>query len=131
MTHKNGGVIHGTSYSRTAVDIKATAEKDSDAIPYTFAAHVRPGCDTVPYLWGIGKVTVVKVLSSGKQLRKLGDLHIQMVVVIYECTLLVAVCCGSLRSTDMTSLRYTVWLAKMSNPKVNSDPDLNVLTPKQ
>ena len=35
---------------------------------------------TVAYMWGIGKVTVVKVLSSGKQLRKLGDLQIQMVV---------------------------------------------------
>ena len=79
----------------------------------------------------IQKATVVKILSSGKQLRKLGDLQIQMVVVIYECTLLVAVCYGSLGSTDMTSLRYTVWLAKMSNPKLNSDPDLNVLTPKQ
>ena len=79
----------------------------------------------------IQKATVVKILSSGKQLRKLGDLQIQMADVIYEYTLLVAVCCESLESTDMTSLRYTVWLAKMSNPKVNSDPDLNVLTPKQ
>ena len=79
----------------------------------------------------IQKATVVKILSPGKQLRKLGDLHIQMVVVIYEYTLLVAACCGSLGSTDMTSLRYTVWLAKMSNPKLNSAPDLNVLTPKQ
>ena len=78
----------------------------------------------------IQKATVVKILSSGKQLRKLGDLQIQMVVVIYECTLLVAACYGSLESTDMTSLRYTVWLAKLSNPKLNSDPDLNVLTLK-
>ena len=81
-------------------------------------------------MWGIGKVTVVKVLSSGKQLRKLGDLHIQMVDVMSECTLFVAACCGSLGSTDMTSLRYTVWLFKMSNPKLNSAPDLKALPPK-
>ena len=78
----------------------------------------------------IQKATVVKILSSGKQLRKLGDLQIQMADVIYECTLLVAACCGSLESTDMTSLRYTVWLAKMSNPKLNSAPDLKALTLK-
>ena len=87
------------------------------------------GCVSVIH-FHIQKATVVKILSSGKQLRKLGDLQIQMADVIYEYTLLVAVCCGSLESTDMTSLRYTVWLAKMSNPKLNSAPDLKALTLK-
>ena len=50
---------------------------------------------------GISKVTVVKVLSFDKQLRKLGDLQLQMVYVdvISECTLFVAACYGSLGST--------------------------------
>ena len=77
----------------------------------------------LPTCGGIGKVTVVKVLSSGKQLRKLGDLQIQMVDVISECTLCVAACYGSLGSTDMMSLRFTVWLSEMSNPKLNSAPE--------
>ena len=76
------------------------------------------------------KVTVVKVLSSGKQLRKLGDLQIQMVDVISECTLCVAACYGLLGSTDMMSLRFTVWLSKMSIPKLNSAPELKDLPPK-
>ena len=80
-------VMTGTSYDRTSDDIKVTAEKHSDIIPYLLAAQVLSGCDTVAYPWGIGKVTVVKVLSSGKQLRKLGDLQLQLVDVISECIL--------------------------------------------
>ena len=123
-------VITATSYGRTSLNIKATAQKHSDTMPYLLVAHVLSSCDTVAYLWGIGKVTVVKVLSSGKQPRKLGDLHIQMVDVIPECTLFVAVWYGTLGSSDMTSLRYTVSLSKMYKPKWNSAPDLNAIPPK-
>ena len=95
-------VMTGSSYGRTSDDIKATTEKHSDIIPYLLAAHVLSGCDTVAYLWGIGKVTVVKVLSSGKQLRKLGDLPLQLFDVSVPYYV-------SLGSTDMT-LRYTGYL---------------------
>ena len=54
-------VMTGTSYGRTSDDTKATVEKHSDIIPYMLTAHVLSGCDTVAYLWGIGKVTAVKV----------------------------------------------------------------------
>ena len=101
-------VLTGISYGRTAVDTKATIEKHSDIIPYLLTAYVLSGCDTVAHLWVIGKVTVVKVLLSGKQLKKLGDLQLQMVDVISECTLFVAACYGLLGSTNVTSLRYSL-----------------------
>ena len=50
-------VMTGTSYGRTSDNIKATAEKYSDIIPVGCTCSLRL---TVAYLWGIGKVTVVK-----------------------------------------------------------------------
>ena len=94
-------VMAGTSQGRTSVDIKATADKYKHIIPDLLAAHVLSGCDTVAYLWGIGKATVVKVLSSGKTLMKLGDQQMEMTDVMTEATKFVAACYGVPGSADI------------------------------
>ena len=122
-------VMAGTRQGRTTIDIKATVNNNRDIIPDLLAAHVLSGCDTVAYLWGVGKVTVLKVLSSGKHLTKLGQLPVEMADVIDEATHFVAACYSSPDSADMTALRYSVWSTKMSNPKLSSAPDLKTLPP--
>ena len=122
-------VMTGTSATRSSVDIKATVETHADIIGDLLPAHVLSGCDTVSYLWGIGKGTVVKILKSKKTLRKLGNLEEQMPNVMCEATKFIAACYGFPLEDNMTSLRYVVWSSKMSNTKLNSAPDLKVLPP--
>lgn len=49
-----------TQKQRTAIDIKATAEKNVDIVPYLLSAHALSGCDTVASLYGIGKSKVLR-----------------------------------------------------------------------
>ena len=49
---------------RTSVDIAATAMKHLEVIPYLLAAHAVSGCDSVSYMYGIGKAIVLKVLHN-------------------------------------------------------------------
>ena len=53
-----------TSHGRSVVDTRATVQKEASYITHVLPAHVLPGCDTVAYLWGIGKGTVVKILEK-------------------------------------------------------------------
>ena len=59
-------------------------------------------------LWGIDKITVVKILTHGMQLSKLGNLQISLEEVKPETTKFVAACYGLPALTDMTALRYSV-----------------------
>ena len=60
-------VMVGTSHGRSVVDIRATAQKHAGFNSQVLPAHVVPGCDTVTYLWGIGKDTVGKILKNVNQ----------------------------------------------------------------
>ena len=51
-----------TIRGRSALDIGKTVEKHKDIIPNILAAHALSVCDTVACCFGIGKVTVLKVL---------------------------------------------------------------------
>ena len=53
----------GTSATRTSVHIAATAMKHQAVMTYILAAHALSGCDSVAYMYGIGKATVLKVLQ--------------------------------------------------------------------
>lgn len=124
-----GLVLSGTSPSRSSTDIKATAEKHIDILEDLLPAHVLSGCDTVSCIWGIGKSTAIKTLKSGLTLRKLGCQEELIADIIAEATKFVASCYGFPRETDMTTLRYKVWTAKMGNHKLNTAPELRVLPP--
>ena len=123
-------VMIGSSSGRKCVDIKETVEKHLDIIDNVLPAHVLSGCDTVSCLWGIGKVTVLKVLKSGqKSLSKLGNTEEHDDEINNQCTSFITSCYGYPQETDMTSLRYMVWTNKMGNHKLNSAPQLRVLPP--
>ena len=118
-----------TSISRTSVDIKATAEKHPDIVDKILAAHVLSGCDTVLSLWSVRKGMIIKVLRTGKKLEILGQRGVQLDDVIVECIFFIARCYGEPKESDIISLRYKVWLNKMSNRKLNATPKLMVLLP--
>ena len=88
-------VMVGTSHGRSVVDNRATAQKHAGFITQVLPAHVLSGCDTVTYLWGIGKGTVVKIRKNGYQLRRLGDLSAAVTDAITEATELYAASYGS------------------------------------
>ena len=120
----------GTSSGRKCADIKATVEKHEDIIEDILPAHVLSGCDSVSALWGIGKGTVFSVLKSGKKhLNTLGITTKNDESVILQSVAFIASCYGHQNETDMTALRYQVWLGKMANHRLNSAPKLRVLPP--
>ncbi len=97
-------VMAGTCPSRSSSDIKATAEKHPGILQDLLPAHILTGCDTVSYLWGIGKITAIKVLKSGLPLRKLGCVDEAMNAVVAEATKFIAACYGFPGETTMTAL---------------------------
>ena len=48
-------------WSKWHIDIGATTKKHSNMVSEILAAHALTGCDTVAYLFGIGKGTVLNV----------------------------------------------------------------------
>jgi len=122
-------VMAGTSRDRSSVDIKATVQKHAHIVTQVLAAHVVSGCDTVAYLWGIGKGTIVKHLKDGRQLNYLGDLDAELPDVISEATAFFAACYGSQETEDMSAIRFDVWSSKMANKKLTSAPELKTLPP--
>ena len=58
---------------RSVIDIGASAAQHKQVVKHLPAAHALTGCDTVSYIYGIGKVTALKVLKSGMSLTVLGQ----------------------------------------------------------
>ena len=56
-----GLLMEGTSSQRTPIDIAATAKKHANIVQQLLAAHALSGRDTVAYMYGIGKGTVVNM----------------------------------------------------------------------
>jgi len=84
--------MESSSKARTLTDIGATAKQHADIACQLLAAHALTGCDTVAFMFGIGKAKAVKVLSSGCQLLKIGNSDMAMNDVLQEAT----VCCKML-----------------------------------
>ena len=84
--------MEGTSEERTIVDIGATVKKHQTIVPYLLAAHAISGCDTVPYCYSIGKGSVLKALSKGVKLEKLGERNEPLPDMIKEATAFMGEC---------------------------------------
>ncbi|KAG0719750.1 hypothetical protein GWK47_049874 [Chionoecetes opilio] len=121
--------MESTTETRTVIDIGATTKQHADIACQLLAAHALTGCDTVAFMWGIGKAKAVKVLSSGCKLLKIGNPDMAMDEVVQEATHIVARCYGCASSENMSSTRYEVWIGKTSKRKVTSIPKLKSLPP--
>ena len=73
---------------RMIVDIRQTSLKHKNIAKYLPAVHTLPGCDTVSYLFGIGKTTALKALMGGDHLSSLGQLGADEARLISETTTL-------------------------------------------
>ena len=62
---------------------------------YLLAEHALTGCDTVSYLFGIGKATALKALMSGNHLNVLGQLGADEDNLMSEVTAFIAACYDS------------------------------------
>ena len=81
------------------------------------------------YIYGIGKVTALKVLKSGMTLNVLGQHDADMDDVVSEATSFIAECYGSRTKGDLSEIRYTIWASKMANTNITSAPNLKSLPP--
>ncbi len=113
---------------RCVIDIKATANKHINITDYLPGAHALSGCDTTSYLYGIGKATALKALRSGKLLELLGTEGSDKESIVSEAASFMSVCYGS-KTEDLSTMRFTVWSAKMANTKLSSAPKLRSLPP--
>lgn len=119
----------GTCSSRSTVDIKASMEKNKELACDLPAAHVLSGCDSTSYMWGIGKMTVIKKLKAGHHLNLLGKHESDMKDVLAEATSFIAACYGSRITHDMSSVRYDIWTTKMAKKRITLAPALKCLPP--
>ena len=92
---------------RSVLDVGASASRHAAIIPYLLAAHALTGCDTVAYMFGIGKATMLKVLESGAKLQSIGEEIIPTDRMIAEATPFVARLYGR-SGDDLVDVRYKV-----------------------
>ena len=75
---------------RTIIDILQIALKKNNMAKYLLAEHALTGCDTVSYLFGIGKATALKALMGGNHLNVLGQLGADEDNLMSEVTAFIA-----------------------------------------
>jgi hypothetical protein len=119
----------GTSQLRSTVDIKATAEKHEHLAKGILAGHAISGCDTVSCLYGIGKVTIIKVMHGGLSIEKLGNPNCEMKDIVLEASRFISACYGTKVSDDMSMVRFEFWNSKLSKKILTSAPELKTLPP--
>ena len=86
------------------IDIGASAAQHKEVVKHLPAAHALTGCGTVSYIYGIGKVTALKVLKSGMTLNVLGQHDADMDDVVSEATSFIAACYGSRTKGDLSEI---------------------------
>jgi len=112
---------------RSVIDIRATANKHRNITECLPGVPALSGGDTMSYLYGIGKLTALKVLSSGRSLELLGREGTNMADVEAEATSFMALCYGSMYMSNlsaMSDIRYAVWSTKMGSRNISKAPKL-------
>ena len=99
---------------RTIIDICQTTLKHKN-ITNDLIVYALTWCDTVLYIFDIGKATALNVLIGGHHLIKLGQHGADEDKLISEVTTFVAACYGSKVDGDMTTHRYQMLKSKMAN----------------
>lgn len=81
---------------RSVIDIRATVEKKKMLLPSYLQpkVHALPGCAITSYLYGTGKVTVLKALKR-KCLNLLGAKEVDMELVVSQASSFIAARYGS------------------------------------
>lgn len=115
--------IHG----RTVIEIQATVKQQQSIVDGLLSMHALSGCDTCACYFGIGKVTVLKVLREGYSLSLLGDIHALLPDITRQASKFVAACYGHKDCSSMSEARKKSWATKVGKgttaiPKLKSLP---------
>lgn len=78
---------------------------------------------------GHRKGSVLKILSKGFKLVKLGELNEPLSKVIEEATAFMGECYGSKVNTSLSDIRFDVWLSKTGKRRLTKTPELKALPP--
>ena len=114
---------------RSVIDINATVFLHKDVMSNLLAAHGLTGCDTVATYFGIGKLTVTKVIRNNTHnLDALGNTNGTLLDALKPATAFVLSCYGQSKCSTMTEARQRVWSNKVSRT-IGGAPKLESLPP--
>ena len=98
-------MLESLGEGRSLISIKKTAEKYGPIASCLLAMHALTGCDPVPKIFGIGKVSTLNVLQKNP-LNLLGNLDAFLEVIAKEAKTFVAPCYGAKNSVNMAEVRF-------------------------
>ena len=114
---------------RKMKDINASVEKHHKIMPDLLAAHALTGCDTVAPYHGIGKLTALRILRTGKySLSAVGDIYSTEAEICQQAGAFIRACYGQSNCNSMTEARHKEWIKKLSRIS-NEPPKLKDLPP--
>ena len=113
--------------NRSVINIIQSKNKHSSIMPSLIAAHALSGCDSVPRLFGIGKLTVLKHLKQGILLTSLGDKESNIIDVYNDSGKFISACYGVKDEFNLSKVRYFVWRRKAEGK--SATPKLAALPP--
>ena len=111
------------------IDIKNTTQQHQGIAKHLLAAHALTGCDTVSYMFGLGKLTMLKTLNKHHPLQLMGQRDSDMDGVITEASKFITACYGCKPQHNMSDTRYAVWKHRLANVKASAAPLLKSLPP--
>ena len=102
------------------ISIKKSVNAEQHIMPSLVALHAISGCDTVPVMFGIGKVKSLKVVEK-VPLVHIGEVNAELEEVIDKGKRFVAKCYGQVE-TRSSKNRRSIWINKTDGAKKTAKP---------
>ena len=102
------------------ISIKKSVNAKQHIMPSLVALHAISGYDTVPMMFGIGKVKSLKVVEK-VPLVHIGEVNAELEELIDEGKRFVAKCYGQVE-TSSSKNRRTIWINKTDGAKKTAKP---------
>ena len=102
------------------ISIKKSVNAKQHIMPSLVALHAISGCDTVPMMFGIGKVKSLKVVEK-VPLVHIGEVNAELEEVIDQEKRFLAKCYGQVE-TSSSKNRRTIWINKTDGAKKTAKP---------
>jgi len=108
---------------------RSSLEKHKDIIPNILGLYAISRCDSVASIYGVDKLTALKVLKSRKYtLAHLGDQDAYLENVVNQATKCMLACFGQSTSSSLTGAQQNLWAQKVGHCKAAA-PSLCSLPP--
>ena len=115
--------------TRSLIDIKKTAKKHGETVPWLIGVHALSSRDSVPKLYGIENKTVIKHLKNQNlSLPSLGDTAESLTNFYGKSTKLTSSSYGVKNMNNLSEVWFSFW-GKRTGKKLTSTPRLESLPP--